>query len=160
MAIRYALARWSALTRYCDDGTIGTIDIDNTSAEGLQDLLWLAEGFENARVYVHHNENASQTFHPKVYVFRNESSATLLIGSNNITEAGLFANVEAALELEVPVSSPVLARVDAGLAAWTNAGTGLVRELDRSFWEELVQLRYVLTESSLRTRRSSSRSST
>lgn len=29
-AIRYALARWSALTRYCDDGTI---EIDNNAAE-------------------------------------------------------------------------------------------------------------------------------
>ena len=39
----------------------------------------------NARVYVHHNESPVQTFHPKVYVFRNQSNATVLIGSNNIS---------------------------------------------------------------------------
>src|ERR1700741_932652 len=67
--------------------TVG-IDIENTSAEGLQDLLdWQAEG--NLETHVYHNE-ANPTFHPKVYLLKNDAEARLIVGSNNITAAGLF----------------------------------------------------------------------
>src|SRR5437899_81793 len=47
------------------------IDIENTSKEGLQDLLTLAQ-YGNAQIIIRHNEHPSVTFHPKVYLFSND----------------------------------------------------------------------------------------
>src|SRR5689334_8742245 len=44
------------------------IDIENTSKEGLEDLLALA-AHGNIQMIIHHNEHPSVTFHPKVYLF-------------------------------------------------------------------------------------------
>lgn len=59
--------------------TVG-VDIENTSAEGLRDLLSL-QAAGNFETYIHHNE-ADTTFHPKVYLFCNDADARLIVGSN------------------------------------------------------------------------------
>src|SRR5690606_21150208 len=70
--------------------TIG-IDLDGTSKDVLDELLrWGCE------VFVFHNTVPRATFHPKVYLFRSVDSATLYIGSNNLTDGGLYTNYEAA----------------------------------------------------------------
>src|SRR5690606_31973892 len=74
-----------------------------TSAEGLVDLVQ-AVG-ENGQVYVFKNANPS-TFHPKVYLFTNEEEASLVIGSGNLTEGGLFTNYEASILLRLDRSDP------------------------------------------------------
>jgi hypothetical protein len=61
-----------------------------TSREVLEELLrWKCE------TLVFHNANARATFHPKMYLFESESSATLFIGSSNLTDGGLYTNYEA-----------------------------------------------------------------
>lgn len=70
--------------------TVG-IDLGGTSRDVLEELLhW------NCEVFVYHNPISRSTFHPKVYLLERESDATLFIGSNNLTDGGMFTNYEAA----------------------------------------------------------------
>src|SRR5437016_1423313 len=58
--------------------TVG-IDIENTSEEGLSDLLaWESHG--TIETSIHHNET-DVTFHPKVYLLKNANEARLIVGS-------------------------------------------------------------------------------
>lgn len=47
--------------------------------------------------YVFHDRE-SRTFHPKLYLAERSGSASLLVGSSNLTAGGLFSNYEASLE--------------------------------------------------------------
>jgi len=100
------------------------IDIENTSKEGLQDLLSLcAEG--DMEVFVSHNETRSSTFHPKVYLFSNDQKAKLIVGSNNITESGLFTNVEGGLEIDASPDEDAINEARMALASWRDPETRL-----------------------------------
>ncbi|MBU2860286.1 NgoFVII family restriction endonuclease [Acidithiobacillus ferrooxidans] len=79
------------------------IDIQNTTREGLQALLDL-ESHGHCETFVYHNE-ASGVFHPKLYLFRNDEEARLIVGSNNITQSGLYVNVEAGLQIDTTVDA-------------------------------------------------------
>jgi hypothetical protein len=70
--------------------TVG-IDFGGTSREVLEELLrWDCETF------VCHHPSPRATFHPKVYLFESATTATLFIGSNNLTDGGFYSNYEAA----------------------------------------------------------------
>lgn len=70
--------------------TVG-IDLGGTSREVLDELLrW------NCEAFVFHNTIARATFHPKVYLFKSATTATLFVGSNNLTDGGFYTNYEAA----------------------------------------------------------------
>lgn len=70
--------------------TVG-IDLGGTSREVLEELVaW------NCEVFVYHNPIVRATFHPKVYLFETRQAAVLFIGSNNLTDGGLYTNYEAA----------------------------------------------------------------
>lgn len=130
--------------------TVG-IDIENTSKEALEDLLALQE-FGDCESYVYHNE-ANTTFHPKVYLLQNETRTRLIVGSNNITEAGLFVNTEAGLQLEADSNDPLVVEVREALASWRDLSTGFVKRLDRTLLMDLIALGYVMPETTLRGRR-------
>lgn len=123
------------------------IDIENTSIEGLEDLLAL-QGDGQAEIYICHNE-AQTIFHPKVYLFQNTRSAKLIVGSNNLTESGLFVNTEAGLEIELPLEDPVIDGARAALAAWRNPGLRLALPLDQALLKDLIAQGYVLSEKRL-----------
>jgi HKD family nuclease len=127
------------------------IDIENTSKEGLEDLLSLAQR-GTVQIFVYHNE-ASVTFHPKVYLFRNDSSACLIIGSNNLTEAGLFTNTEAGLQVKARVTDPIVLEAIETLDSWCDASEGLARQLNIQLLQDLVTEGYILPETMLRERR-------
>ncbi len=67
------------------------IDLLSTTAEALREISSLEI---DAKVF--HSNLAWNTFHPKIYLFEAEEKAELFIGSNNLTEGGLFTNYEAA----------------------------------------------------------------
>lgn len=130
--------------------TVG-VDIENTSQEGLTDLLtWQSHG--QIETFIYHNESDA-TFHPKVYLLRNDADARLIVGSNNLTEAGLYVNIEAGLQLDAPVADPMISDARAALAAWRDESTELVRRLDPTLLNDLVTLGYVFPESELKRRR-------
>ena len=67
------------------------IDFGGTSREVLEELLrWECE------TVVCHHPSPRATFHPKVYLFESTASATLFVGSNNLTDGGFYSNFEAA----------------------------------------------------------------
>lgn len=77
------------------------IDDRGTSSEAL-DMLIKTLGVGN--VFVFHNP-ADATFHPKVYLIRNEvGKAIAVFGSSNLTAGGLANNFEANLAIELDLS--------------------------------------------------------
>lgn len=123
------------------------IDIENTSAEGLSDLLSLEE-FGEVETFVHHNE-ADVTYHPKLYLLSNESRSCLIVGSNNITEAGLFMNAEASLRFEEANEEPVFAQARAAIDVWCDTESGLARRLTADLIEQLRAGGYIISEEEL-----------
>lgn len=124
------------------------VDLDNTTKEGLERLLTL-EQYGAVSVFVHHNE-AGSIFHPKLYLFRNSEKAKLIVGSNNITEAGLYRNTEAGLELEASVGDPIVLSALNALNTWRDISLGLARKLDAAFLADLVNNGYIKDEATVK----------
>jgi HKD family nuclease len=133
------------------------IDIENTSKEGLEDLLSL-ENHGRIQTIVNHNEHRSVTFHPKVYLFSNKKRACLIVGSNNLTASGLYTNTEAGLQVDAAVSQPVISQMRAAIDSWADTADNLARILDNDLLIALEQQGYVVSEDTLRRRRSAARS--
>ncbi len=130
--------------------TVG-VDIENTSKEGLEDLLSLAAS-GLAETFIYHNEYRV-TFHPKLYLFSSGESARLIVGSNNLTEAGLFSNTEAGVQIDAGINDPLIVEARTALAVWRDPQDGLAKKLDQTFLADLVSAGYVLSESALQQRR-------
>jgi HKD family nuclease len=128
-------------------GVVVGVDIDNTTKEGLEGLLAL-EVHGDATVYVHHNE-AGSIFHPKIYLFRNASKAKLIVGSNNITESGLFRNTEAGLEINADVNDSIIVSAINALDTWSDTADNLAHRLNSDFLGKLVSYGYVKDEKHL-----------
>lgn len=124
------------------------IDLKNTTREGLQALLDL-EAHGVSETYVYHNE-AGSIFHPKLYLFRNEEEARLIVGSNNLTAAGLYVNVEAGLQVDADVEADVIAQAADALDSWRDTSTSLTIKLDSAFLAELSKEGYVIDEAASR----------
>ena len=124
------------------------IDILNTTREGLQALLDL-EQYGRCETFVYHNE-AAGVFHPKLYLFRNEEEARLIVGSNNITQSGLYVNVEAGLQVDTDVDASVVAQALDALSSWKDTTGRLAVRLDRDFLDRLVADGYVPDEARAR----------
>jgi hypothetical protein len=132
------------------------IDIENTSKEGLEDLLALA-AHGNIQTIIRHNEHPSVTFHPKVYLFTNDEHARLIVGSNNLTESGLFTNTEVGLQVDAAVTDPVIVQMRAAIDSWCDPAGNLARPLDQNLLTALEQAGYIATEETLMRRRATSR---
>lgn len=129
------------------------IDQGGTSAEGLQDILD-AIG-ENGRAFVFHNA-AQFSFHPKVYLFRNQFLAECFVGSGNLTEGGLYTNYEAFVRLTLETGNAnddeFLRNIEARLDDWANPDHGTVRRLTRELVSQLQAEGLLPTEAQIRER--------
>src|SRR6185437_6190928 len=125
--------------------TVG-IDLYGTSREGLEDLL---HAVPNGGIYVFHN-NGPTTFHPKVYVFRNQHAADVLVGSGNLTGGGLYANYEASLSISLNLQdendAQLLANIEGGLDPWSEETPGLCYPLTEDLLTNLVNAGLVRPE--------------
>ncbi|MEM4988345.1 phospholipase D family protein [Collimonas sp. H4R21] len=134
--------------------TVG-LDFGSTTYEGLGRLLEL-EHDADIITHVFFDENPACTFHPKVFLFSNDEEACLLVGSNNMTGAGLKTNIEAALRFSGALRDETISGAHHALAAWRDeGGDSRIRRLTRELREQLRDRRYVLTEEEIRTRRRS-----
>lgn len=124
------------------------IDLQNTTREGLQALLDL-EQYGRSETFVYHNE-AGSIFHPKLYLFRNEEEARLIVGSNNITESGLYVNVEAGLQVDTDINATVVAQTLDAISSWKDTTSRLAVRLDRDFLARLSREGYVPDEAAAR----------
>lgn len=127
------------------------VDLGGTSREGLAELLRCVGPCGD--VWVFHNETNS-TFHPKVYLFKGEGRAALVVGSGNLTEGGLFTNYEASLSVSLDLTleedRALLEQVEAALDRWSDPSHDIARPLSEELIEQLVENGYVLTEEQAR----------
>ncbi len=130
--------------------TVG-VTMEGSSRQGLQGLLRSLEG--RGKLWVFYNEDG-EAFHPKVYLFRNDRAADVLIGSSNLTEAGLYSNYEASCALSLDLSNPtdaaLLQSIEASLDFWAGGNELLSKPLTEEFLDELVDAYYVPDESEVR----------
>ncbi|MCC3306601.1 phospholipase D-like domain-containing protein [Sneathiella sp. HT1-7] len=124
------------------------IDLLNTTKEGLQALLDL-EKHGTCATYVYHNEGGS-IFHPKIYLFRNVEEARLIVGSNNLTESGLFSNVEAGLQLDTELTNDVIESAADAITSWCDTSSKLVIRLDETTLDKLHDNGYIKEEAEVR----------
>lgn len=76
------------------------LDFYLTDPELLRTLLKLAEQFkERFQLYV---SVSDYTFHPKIYAISGTNGNTVLIGSANLTDGGMFSNHEASAQIDDP----------------------------------------------------------
>ncbi|WP_416193410.1 phospholipase D family protein [Nitrobacter sp. TKz-YC01] len=144
---RHVVGPLAAFSKAGKSDLIVGIDHRGTSKEGLDDLL-VGVG-TSGRVVVFHNPIAS-TFHPKVYLFRSDAKAEVLVGSGNLTEGGIFTNYEASVHLNLDLSVAddvtMLQSIETVLDEWGNTSTGTARVLDSAFLTTLVARGYVPVE--------------
>lgn len=69
------------------------IDEQITSKESLEELLNL-----DIEAYIYNSKNF--IFHPKFYLFEGDIKSRIIIGSSNLTKAGLFYNVESSILMD------------------------------------------------------------
>lgn len=70
------------------------IDQDGTSKEALEEILKL----EINSYFFYQTEKV--IFHPKIYLFEGEEKTVIVLGSSNLTGAGLYKNVESSILIE------------------------------------------------------------
>jgi len=124
------------------------IDLQNTTREGLQALIDL-EAHGACETFVYHNE-AGSVFHPKFYLFRNEDEARIIVGSNNLTAAGLYSNVEAGLQVDAELTDAVITQARDALTSWCDTSDNMAVRLDAAFLADLVAEEYVPDEAAER----------
>ena len=123
------------------------IDMNGTSVEGLTNLLECISGSNN--IWVFHNQNSS-TFHPKLYLFKNEHEAEVIIGSGNLTEGGLYTNYELSavysLDLNVIENKSKLVEIESIFKTWANPKNGTAVLLTNEFLNQLAENGYIFNE--------------
>lgn len=127
------------------------VSMRGTSVEGLESLLECLDG--HGEVWVFHNENGP-TFHPKMYVFSNDTNAEVIVGSGNLTRGGLFDNYEASIAFTLDLTDAedraLLTEVEAILDAYTNPVPGTAVALSHETLERLRAAGYVVPEAHMR----------
>ena len=123
------------------------IDHRGTSFEGLSDLMEAVS--THGRVIVFHNR-LPYTFHPKIYLFKSDTAAEVILGSGNLTEGGLFTNYEAAFRLPFDLSDPIeaagLQSIEEVLNDWADPARGTAHILSETLLNRLVGLGFVPKE--------------
>ena len=76
------------------------IDFYQTEPAALRFLL-----DSKVRLYIVHSEESTVTFHPKMFVFKNDSTVSVAIGSANMTSGGLESNYELSMSAERELDS-------------------------------------------------------
>lgn len=126
------------------------VDHRGSSREGLQTLLQSV--IPTGQVWVFHNENPS-TYHPKVFLFEKPDRATLIVGSGNLSEGGLFTNYEVGLLVDLDmgqlVDSTLVEQVKQNLELLL-ADNRVASRLDDALLQQLADLRMIVTESEAR----------
>jgi hypothetical protein len=128
--------------------TVG-IDLGGTSREVMEELLrWDCETF------VFHNTIGRATFHPKIYLFQSETSATLFVASNNLTDGGFYSNYEAATRYDfvLPIDRLEYDRLLGPLIPFIYPQGELVQRLDADLIRTLIARGELPTENEARQR--------
>ncbi|MEM2110740.1 MAG: phospholipase D-like domain-containing protein [Candidatus Bathyarchaeia archaeon] len=86
---------------------VGISRYHSTDWEALEKLLHLSKVFPNLEVKYYNNEG----FHPKIFIFKDDNSLKVIVGSSNLTSAGLTKNVEANVLLDGEINEPIFGNI-------------------------------------------------
>ncbi len=119
------------------------IDLSGTSREVLAELL---EWDIDVRIIKHRTPR--HTFHPKLYFFQWTDRATVIIGSNNMTEGGFFGNYESAARItySLPEDTEAFDTAHNQLARFLQLDGPTVYQLTKKLLAELVDRRVIPAE--------------
>lgn len=122
--------------------TLG-VDLGGTSKEVLREVAsWPAE------VWIFKNRVPGITFHPKVYLLRWPASAEIIVGSNNLTDGGLYRNYEAATRttFSLPVDEAEYQQAIRSLRRFLQPDGPTAVRLTPEYLERLLILREIPSE--------------
>jgi hypothetical protein len=104
-------------------------------------------------LFVFHNDNGS-TFHPKIYLFKNDTECRIAIGSANLTEGGLFTNYEAWLDITLDLKEKndleFLKTFENSLNEWSTPTEGLCYKVTPEIIQQLISENRIFEEAILR----------
>lgn len=124
------------------------IDHEGTSIEALEILLSLSS--TNIQVWINHVTEGFVTFHPKMYLFENDSKAMAIIGSNNLTQGGLFTNDEVSISVEFDLETGKdrenLNKLKSSCNYWSDEHSGNCMLLTGDVLSRLIEGNYILSE--------------
>ena len=126
------------------------LDGDNTSYEGLEGLLAIAATAPGQMTTIVRHNEAGLIFHPKLYSFWGTGEVRAYIGSNNLTQAGLFLNEELSFLTVHPRPSTFADELAAYLGSLMPPASGLSKDLDAALLALLLDRGYVEKEAALR----------
>ena len=123
------------------------IDLGGTSREVLAELL---EWDIDVRIIKHRIPR--HTFHPKLYFFQWPDRATVIVGSNNMTEGGFFGNYEGAtcITYSLPEETEAFDTARSQLDRFLQPDGPTVHQLTKKFLAELIDRRVVPAEAEIR----------
>lgn len=126
--------------------TVG-IDHRGTSVEALQNIISL-----DVDAIVFNNPVPGHTFHPKIYLVEGEEAAELFVGSNNLTEGGLYTNYEAFtyIRFDLPSDYDIYQEVFSSLSRFINPLGSIALPLTNELLQTLIVRGDVVSESSRR----------
>lgn len=67
--------------------------------EELHSLRYLIQSMAKGKYRIFDAKNRNYTFHPKIYLFTGPNESCILIGSNNMTQGGLYYNSECSISI-------------------------------------------------------------
>lgn len=124
------------------------VDHSGTTYEGLQEVIKCVGS--SGEIWIQHSEETHVTFHPKLYLFEGEKLSVLVIGSNNITEGGLYTNDEASsiswLDMTNKDDLALFTSAKKSFDEWSKDGSTNILKLDSSILESLLSGGYVINE--------------
>lgn len=122
------------------------IDLGGTTKEVLEELLrW------GCQVYVAHNAVPRATFHPKCYIFEAEDNAVAYVGSNNLTDGGMYSNYEVAAEysFDLPADAGAYSDFLQQLSPITSPAQDIIQELTAELIAALVRRNQIPTQAEI-----------
>jgi len=120
------------------------VNLNATSKEALEQLL--ENEIESYVVYSPNNT----IYHPKIYAFEGDKTKRVIIGSSNLTESGLFQNIEASVcvnfESDDEIGNEFLADIYDHYNSIINLNHRSCQLLTQNILEILVESKVVLPE--------------
>lgn len=140
--------------RSCDVTVVLGIDMSGTSKEALLEVL----SWDIATVLVKH-KTPGHTFHPKLFHFRFDHRADIIVGSNNLTDGGLYKNYEAAVHTvyDLPRDQAPYSRATNELKRFLKPSGSTAYTLTRQLVDDLSAAGIVPTEQVSRAQRNETR---
>lgn len=134
----------------CDARLVLGVDLAGTSKEVLQEVAsW------GVSVIVVKNRMFGVTFHPKIYLLRWKDHAEINIGSNNLTDGGLYRNYEASSRTaySLPTDQAAFDKAQKELKRFLKPAGPVATALTPAYLEVLLALPEIPSEATARRKR-------